>query len=247
MTTQLVVLSALRQELILNAQLYGNASLEWANTARAIAQAEAAIMDAVLEAESVNRQLDPDFDVTDPLDKALEAYIRAARALQIPDLGKAEREAAELNLKNAEAQRVQAEYENALFNLKFENEKGLLSDAGYLSALKGMLATVDTSTRAGKELWLQINGLIEGMADDVGTLAFNIPGQIRLPTLFEVRRAVQAEALGVNYLDNRQQDINVYVNDEVQLDAVFEAIAGAFDVEDARYAPGGAGITIGNF
>jgi len=245
LTELLVELSFLRQQLVLNAEIYGKASREYFDTARAIAAAKAAIQDAVLEAESVNRQLDPGFDVTDPLAAAREAYIRAARALQIPDLGEAERAAAELNLKNAEAARVAAEFESALFNLKFANEQGSLSDAGYLQALKEMRDQVDTSTRQGKEIWLEINALIEGMTDDLSNQAFNIPGQIRIPTLFEVRRAVQAEALGVNYLDNRQQNINVYVSDDVQVQAVFEAIAGAFEVEDARYAPGGAGITLG--
>jgi hypothetical protein len=247
LTIQLIQLSALKQQLILSAKLYGQTSVEYSNVAIAIMQSEAAIREMVLEIESVNRQLAPDFDVTNPLHAAEEQWIKAARALQIPDLGKAEREAAELNQKNAEAARLAAVYNDALFNLKFSFERGDLTEAGYIAALKGMLASVDIATDAGKKLWIQINGLIESMADDIAMGGFNIPGQIRIPTLFEVRRAVQAESLGVNYQDNRQQDINVFVSDDVELDVVFEKIAGAFEVEDARFAPGGAGITIGSF
>jgi len=244
LSLQLIQLSSLKQKLILSASLYGETSIEYANVTIAIMQTEAAIREAVLEIESVSRQLSPDFDVTNPLHAAEEAWIKAARALKIPDLAKAEREAAELNLKNAEAARLAAVYNDALFSLKFDFEFGNIGESQYIAELKKMLDSVDLATDAGKKLWIQINGLIEGMTDDLSNQAFNIPGQIRIPTLFEVRRAVQAESYGVNYLDNRQQDINVYVSDEVQLDAVFEAISGAFEVEDARYAPGGAGITI---
>ena len=156
-----------------------------------------------------------------------------------------ERAAAELEAKNAESALIQAQYNDKLFDLRFQHESGKLGTNAYVEALKGMLASVDTSTHQGKQLWLQINGLIEGLTDDISNQAFNIPGQIRIPTLFEVRRAVQAEALGVNYMDNRQQDINVYVSDDVQLSALMETIAGVFEIEQARFAPGGAGITLG--
>lgn len=240
-----IELSALRREAELAAQNYGATSQEAAEAATAVKNAEAQIVDAVLELESVNRQLSPDYDITNPLHAAEEAYIKAARALQIPDLGAVERAAAELELKNAEAALVQAQYNDKLFDLRFLHESGKLGTNAYIGALKGMLAEVDTSTHQGKQLWIQINSLIEGLTSDIAGQAFNIPGQIRIPTLFEVRRAVQAEALGVNYQDNRQQDINVYVSDEVGLEALMETISGVFEVEQSRFAPGGAGITLG--
>jgi hypothetical protein len=150
-----------------------------------------------------------------------------------------------LEKKNAIAAQIAAQFDEGLFNLKFQFERGDLGLNGYIASLKTMLAEVDISTDAGKKLWIQINGLIDGLVDDISGAAFNIPGQIRLPTLFEVRRAVQAESLGVNYLDNRDQTINVFISDDVQADVVFDAIAGAFEVEDLRNAPGGAGITLG--
>jgi hypothetical protein len=242
-----VALSALRREVEIAAEVYGSSSREWAEASRAVQNAEAQLLDALIELDSVNRQLGPDFDVTDPLDAAIENYIRIAQKLQIPDLGEAERAALELELKNAEAARIQAEFNNQLFQLKFQFERGDIGLQAYLSSLRGLLDQVDTSTQAGKELWLQINALIEGLTNDISSQAFNIPGQIRLPTLFEVRRAVQAEAMGVNYLDNRQQNINVYVSSNVEMQAVADAMANAFDVEESRFAPGGAGITIGGF
>lgn len=242
-----VTVNALSQEVVLAAEQYGVNSKEWADAVRNQRQALAQLQDALIELDSLNRQLADDYDVTDPLDKALEDYIRAAQALQVPDLGPAERAAREVEFRNAEAARIAAEFENGLFNLRFQFERGDIGTQEYIAGLRAMLAEVDTSTRQGKELWIQINGLIESMTEDISNAAFNIPGQIRLPTLFEVRRAVQAEALGVNYLDNRQQNITVNVSSEVELAAVLEAISNSFDVEEARLAPGGAGITIGGF
>lgn len=245
MRSQLVGLSALRRESELTAKLYGATALETFKATRAVESAEVALLDLALQLESVNRQLGKTFDVTNPLDAAAENVISISRALQVPDLGEVEKAALDLELKNAQAARISASFNDGLFNLKFQFERGDIGLNGYIESLRGMLGQVDVSTRAGKELWLQINSLIEGLVSDISGQAFNIPGEIRIPTLFEVRRAVQAEALGVNYLDNRQQNINVYVSDEVQVAAVFEAIAGAFEVDDVRNAPGGAGITLG--
>ncbi|KKL63629.1 hypothetical protein LCGC14_2173170, partial [marine sediment metagenome] len=86
---------------------------------------------------------------------------------------------------------------------------------------------------------------------DSADAAFNIPTDIRLPTLFEVRRDLAADALGVNYQDNRNQEINIFVSDDVNLqdviDQIESAFGGAIDVEAARNSSGGANITIGAF
>jgi hypothetical protein len=241
----LVQLSSLEREAELTAIIFGDTSKEFLNASRAVLETKATIQNMALDLESINRQLAGDFDVTSSLDAANEDYIRVMRALQIPDLGPIEEAGLLLEKKNAIAAQIAAQFDEGLFNLKFQFERGDLGLNGYIASLKTMLAEVDISTDAGKKLWIQINGLIDGLVDDISGAAFNIPGQIRLPTLFEVRRAVQAESLGVNYLDNRDQTINVFISDDVQADVVFDAIAGAFEVEDLRNAPGGAGITLG--
>ena len=78
-----------------------------------------------------------------------------------------------------------------------------------------------------------------------------MPTSIRLPTLFEVRRAVAADQLGVNYLDNRTQEIIVNVSNEVDLQDALSIIDSAFgtlvDSGFQRVSTGGAGITLGAF
>jgi hypothetical protein len=247
LNAQLVQLSSLENAARLSKEVYGASSTEFLAANRSVLSARAALIDLALDLESTNRQLAVGFDVTSALDSATENYIRIARELQIPDLGEVERAALELQLKNAEAAQISAQFNDAMLNLQFQFERGDLGTNAYISSLQTMLAEVDTSTEAGKKLWLQINGLIESLTGEINQTAFNIPGQIRLPTLFEVRRAVQAESLGVNYLDNRQQNIQVFVADDVEVGVVFDAINSSFETEDARYAPGGAGITIGSF
>jgi len=116
----------------------------------------------------------------------------------------------------------------------------------YISALQALLLQVDTSTHQGKEIFLEIQALIDGLTEDIGDMAFNIPGSIRLPTLFEVRRAVQADALGVNYLDNRQIDVRVNVQTVADMGEILAALGGSLGaditVDASRVTAGNAGL-----
>lgn len=182
------------------------------------------------------------------------AYETASAALQYvidqlanPNLGDLERAQLEVEKRKAELDKEAAFINSNLLGAEFAFESGELSESGYLAFLKQLLAQVDTTTEQGKQLWLQINGLIEGLTNDVTDLAFNIPDQIRLPTLFEIRRAVEADQLGVNYLDNRQQEVNLYVSNEVDVAEVLKAVdsiyGSSITTQSKRYAPGSAGMT----
>ena len=133
--------------------------------------------------------------------------------------------------------------------MKFDYDRGAISKGQYIAGHQKFLSEVDITTHAGKELWQEINGLIEGMTGDLSDMQFNIPGEIRLPTLFEVRRALTADALGVNYQDNRQQDIRIYVDSDVDVakvaNAVNEGLGSQAATASARYAPGSSTLTLG--
>ena len=187
--------------------------------------------------------------MTNSFEQAQLDLIAIAQKLKAPDLGDLEKARLELEQKNAEMAAVKAFYDDRLFNLKFDFDRGTITKGQYIAALQKFLAEVDTSTQQGKELWIQINGLIEGMTGDLSDMKFNIPGEIRLPTLFEVRRSLAADALGVNYQDNRQQDITFYVASDVDIAKVAEAVnegLGAQAVSaSARFAPGSSTMTMG--
>ena len=220
---QQVVLKSLISEQRLTARLIGRNSTEWHELQIRIEEARATLFDLVLELESINRLLG--IDITNPLEEAEAAYVDAMRALQIPDLGEIEKARAELDANRAAANLERARFDEALFDLNFLVETGQLSTSGYISALQELLSQVDTSTHQGKEIFLQIQSLIESLTNDIGDMQFNIPGSIRLPTLFEIRRAVEADALGVNYLDNRQFDVRVNVETVADLGELLDTLS----------------------
>jgi hypothetical protein len=246
---QAIELKGLNSEQRLVAILFGRNTAEWHELQLAINNARARLFDMVLELESINRALGT--DITNPLEQAEIQWIEASRKLQIPDLGDLERARAELEKNQADANLERARFDVALFDLKFLTETDQLGTGGYISALQGLLAQVDTSTHQGKAIFLEIQGLIEGLTEDIGNLAFNIPGSIRIPTLFEVRRAVQADSLGVNYQDNRQIDVRVNVETVADLGELLTVLSGSLQLsiplEGQRLATGNAGLTVGPF
>ena len=247
-----VQLGALVAEQRLVARLMGRNSVEWSDLAASIKSAQAQLLDMVLELEGINRALGG--DLTNPLTQAENAFIEASRQFQLITQeggGELERARAELEKNQAESGLERARFDTALFDLKFLSETGKLGTGGYISALQALLEQVDTTTHQGKNIFLEIQSLIEGLTDDIGDLGFNIPGAIRIPTLFEVRRAVQADSLGVNYIDNRQIDVRVNVQTVADLDELLAVLAGSLQqtipVEGQRLATGNAGLTVGPF
>ncbi|MBE0635018.1 hypothetical protein IH601_03380, partial [Candidatus Bipolaricaulota bacterium] len=189
-------------------------------------------------------------DLTDSLAQALLDVVAAQQEL-LGATGTIEKLEAEKALVDAESQAKSEFYNRQLDDLDFLYQTDQLSRSRYVAALRGLQAGIDRTTRQGEELWRQIELQIRGLSEQASDLAFNIPTNIKLPTLFEVRRALEADALGVNYLDNRQQNITVAVSNELDLRQVLKAIediyGGAVDVAAARQARGAAGITIGGF
>lgn len=198
-----------------------------------------------LELRDLNRRLGS--DVTNRFEQAQLDLLQVMEKLQAPDLGPLERARLELERKNAEAAAQRAFFDDRLFQLQFAFETGEIGTAGYIAALQRLLEEVDLSTRQGQEIFLQIQGIIDGLTEDISDFRFNIPDQIRLPTLFEVRRALAADQLGVNYLDNRTQYVNLTVDDPLTLQQVLEAVESAFGSGSQRVTAGAAGITIGSF
>lgn len=244
-------LTILAKEMEIAAVQYGKNEAAYLEVALRHQQAKDAIIDAQLRLNDLNRRLATTVDVTNPFADAQLELMRIMEALAQEGLGELEKAQLELEKKKAEANALRQFYSDRLFQLQFDFETGAIGEDVYVNALKRLQETVDTSTRQGKEIWLEIEGLINGMAEDVGEFQFNIPAAIRLPTIFEVRRALAADQLGVNYMDNRQVNVNVDVSSEIDLQAVFDAIDDAFgegtNYQFRRSATGGAAIYAGGF
>ena len=240
-------LIALTKRLDLAANIYGANSTEYLNLQRSIEETQNQMALNEIELAVINAQLG--MDISDPLTAAVASLAEIAAKLTAPDLGELEKARLLFAQKRAELDVAKTKIQDVLFDLKFQFDTGALGLSGYLGALRQMRDAVDITTRQGKELWEQINGLIEGLVGSANQ-AFNIPTEIRLPTLFEVRRALAADQLGVNYQDNRVQEVNVYVNDNVdaaQFARELDAVLGtSFANDTRRNAPGLAPLTLGS-
>jgi hypothetical protein len=213
----------------------------------AVLQARQRLVDLALRLADVRRRATS--DLTDSFEQSLLDVQAAQEALRSAR-GEIEKLDAEISLREAESRAQREFYDRRISDLDFLFQTDQIGRSQYISALRALQGGIDRSTRQGEELWREIELQIRGLMDSADQ-AFNIPTEIRLPTLFEIRRALAADALGVNYQDNRQQEINVFVSDEVDVNAVIAAIESAFggsiDLEAQRLASGGAGITIGGF
>lgn len=237
------------EEVKASEQIFSNLSSEF-NQARArLAGLKNQLGNALLSLDDINRRLGS--DLSDDFAQTILDLQLLAEKLQAPDLG--DLETAQLLLEKARGE-MQAErgfFSRELFNLRFLSETGAIGTSAYLGALRSLLAQVDTTTEQGKGIFLEIQGLIDGLTEDVSDMAFNVPTEIRLPTIFEIRRALTADQMGVNYMDNRQMEINVNVRDaaEVQnlVDILANSLAGNITSTSGRFAPGAASLTMGGF
>jgi len=75
------------------------------------------------------------------------------------------------------------------------------------------------------QLQLKINALRKSAS---ANLAFNIPSDIKLPTLYEVNRASQSVDRGIGYNDQRQININVTANNQSDLNSMAQTFASQF-------------------
>lgn len=237
-------------EVQVSAQIFGEMSTEFLEARQRLAELKSQLANTLLSLDDINRRLGT--DLSNDFEQAILDLQLVAEKLQAPDLGGLEEAQLLLEKQRGEMQAERAFFSTELFNLRFLTETGQLGQGAYLNALRGLLSQVDTTTQQGKEIFLEIQGLIDGLTEDVSDLAFNVPTAIRLPTIFEVRRALAADQLGVNYMDNRQMDIIVNVRDATDVEALVASLGNALGTGGitstaGRFAPGASSLTLGGF
>jgi hypothetical protein len=212
-----------------------------------VLRARERLADLALEQADLQRRVNS--DLTNTFEQALLDVHAAQEALRMAS-GTLEKLRAEKTLAETEARAQREFYNRRVADLDFLFQTDEIGRSQYIAALRELQAGIDQTTDQGKQLWRDIELQILSLLD-AADQAFNIPTDITLPTLFEVRRDLAADALGVNYQDNRQQEINIFVSDEIDLETVLAEVdsrfGGSIDVEAARNSSGGAAITIGQF
>lgn len=151
---------------------------------------------------------------------ALQQAQRDLRRLRDQDAGTAA-------IRNARAQVVasQAGVRDALLarrqdHYQFLYDMGRITTGQLVSYLQSLLSIPDLTRQQIQDIQLQIRNLRQELGQD---FQFNLPTELALPTLFEVRRADQSG--GRNFTDNRQVTINVEVGSNVDLAALESVLA----------------------
>jgi TP901 family phage tail tape measure protein len=117
--------------------------------------------------------------------------------------------AAQAEVIQAQAGVVAAQISSGERNIDFALQIGQISTQQAITQLEALLKIPGITQEQTQQILLKINELRKSASKD---LQFNIPTDIKLPTLYEVRRLQQSQQAGIGYNDNRQVMVqyNVY-------------------------------------
>lgn len=153
---------------------------------------------------------------------ALQQAQRDLRRLRDQDAGTAA-------IRNARAQVIstQAGVRDALLqrrqdHYQFLYDMGRITTGQLVAYLQSLLSIPDLTRQQIRDIQLQIRNLRQELGQD---FQFNLPTELALPTLFEVRRADQSG--GRNFTDQRQVTVNVNVSSNVDLAALESVLASS--------------------
>ena len=215
---------------------YAQAALrfaEWeADRMRAQAQlirANRALGDAVFDAQ--NAQIELLVAVAesggDLVESARLQELLAARRAFVAGLsgaGPAEMARLQADLERSRAALRDAQLNEQLETIRFQREVGEISTQQAVALLETILSQADVlklTEQQRRDLILEIRRLREELSSD---LQFNLPSEIRLPTLYEARRLNQGGTQ-----DNRQITVNVQANTNADPGEIASAIAYELD------------------
>ncbi len=152
------------------------------------------------------------------------ANLKLLEVMQDPNSGDAERIAAQTGQLQAQAGVRDAGFRDRLDDLEFAREIGKVTTQQAISVLQEMLKIPEYTEDQRRELIRQINSL----KDDLGAdYQFNLPTDIGLPTLYEVRRLNQTPS-GQGYNDNRVININFTANNTADAESIANTIVESF-------------------
>jgi TP901 family phage tail tape measure protein len=132
---------------------------------------------------------------------------------------------AEADLIAAQANVVRAQIDKGTQDIDFMLQMEQITTAQAIAQLEALLQVPGITQEQTRNLLLKIRQL---RADASADVAFNIPSEIRLPTLYEVRRANQTAAMGQSYQDARVITINFTANNTADAQGIANEIVDRF-------------------
>jgi len=150
------------------------------------------------ERQQADRQRRLSSDLTNPVEQAaldVQKAMDNLRAAQSRGDGADVVDQAKLDLRNAQAQQEASAFQQRISDVQTAEDLGRISHSAYISYLQSehdRLAAIAGKTRQQTEQLDEVDKLLKSAAEEMQG-QFNI-GDIELPTIYEVRRAVKAGA-----------------------------------------------------
>lgn len=155
---------------------------------------------ALIEAASLSRQVG--IDLTDPVATAQEELRTAREKLEQARRRGAPQDVIDqrkVDVENAENQAEAAAFSQRLNDVQHANDMGRMSHSAYMNYLQSehdRLTAISDKTRQQVEQIQQIDQALKAAQDEMEG-QFNL-GDIRMPTPYEVRRSIAAQAQGIS-------------------------------------------------
>jgi hypothetical protein len=140
-----------------------------------------------------------------------------------PDVGQAALDRLQADVVTQEANLRDTTLSNRERDIDVALQLERISIAQAIQQLQALLSFPEITARQTEELLLKIKSLRDQAAGD---FALNL-GDIKLPTLYEVRRQAQSNAAGIGYQDNRNVAVTLYVTNGMTLDVATAMLSDA--------------------
>lgn len=198
-----------------DASIYGTASTQYQSALQQsiqagwqIVRAERGVVEARIQLSQARATASGD------IIKSAEIGVRLAKA-QLTTAKKmsggrnsAEVIAARASLVGARAALRDTKVQYELDTIDFNKEMGNITGAEAVKALQTMLKATNLTEAQRRDIMRKIKGLQDDIRNQLTGSGFNIPGEIKMPTAYEVRRSLGAdaarEAIGQSVLDVRR-------------------------------------------
>jgi hypothetical protein len=189
--------------------LYEKGSIEYN---RALATYNKAQVDLAATLRQHNGELRTlGIDITDPVAQAAEALRAAQEAVRdakSPDA----KVAAQNDERRAQANLEAAAFQQRMSDVQIADQLGRISHAQYLQYLQSehdRLSSINDRTRQQQDQLDQVDLALKAAADELSG-QFNI-GDIKIPTVYEVRRSIAAQNMGSGggVVDNSQTTLQI--------------------------------------
>jgi len=187
---------------------------DWAEAVHAVQQAQLDYSNAVVDA--THQRMLRTIDITDPVAMAREDLRTARsrlRAAQRAGVGGEALDQLRNDVRSREAAQEQAAFQQRFQDAQTNEQLGRISHAAYLRYLHNehdRLTAIRHRTRQQQDELNQIDQALQAASEQMQG-QWNI-GDIRVPTIYEVRRSMAAQARGQNYADNSVRNVEIHIN-----------------------------------